>query len=168
MDTRLCSEAELWKISELRLEGYSSIIAMLCRADNPGPDGSQLWSSFVTCRANEQTPRSALIIDVSRRLVSVVDRLLATFPVLPMVSIAFGLHRCYVPFGYLACHVLENTDDPRSVSDALLFKSLADRTADVARGQADIRPLVQALQTVSSLLCRRVQKPMSEPSGRLM
>lgn len=150
LDGAIHQEGTWWRICEVCLDGYSSIIMMLCKANRldtaSSATGSSIISLLPTCPIDGSGPLSSLMLDVSRRLLSLAGTFLALFPFPPTVSRVFGLYRCYYPIGNLTRRILANLGKPNSTEDAKILQKISVGVDRVAIQHKDLRPLQLALR----------------------
>ncbi|UPL03149.1 hypothetical protein LCI18_014083 [Fusarium solani-melongenae] len=140
-----------WRLCEVSLDAYSSIMMMLCKSSQLG-DGSSPATNHMASTLEKPIPTSQLMIDISRRLLTLVGDFLDIFSMPPTVSTVFAFYRCYLPIGCLARHAIECPDDPRSAEDTRTFEKISVGVAHAAEGHGDLKPLVLALEEMSRSL----------------
>lgn len=147
MEENTTKEGTWWRLCEVCLDGYSSIMMMLWKAGQLG-QGS-LSTKAAQPSSDEQLPRSLLMVRVSRRLLNLVDRLLTLLSIPPSVSLVFGLYRSYLAMGCIARRILEEPGDPQSEEDVALFEKLVVGIDRSARGKEHLEPLAKVFRETS-------------------
>lgn len=146
-----------WKVCEVCLDGYASIIMMLSKASKidtpPSPSASSSSASPsstpISSSSTQGQPLSPLMIDVTRRYLTLVGSFLAVFSHVPTVSLIFGFYRCYISIGNLARRVLAGEADGDGAEDARILERISVGVDRASRNCKDMQPLTVALKDIS-------------------
>lgn len=126
------------------LRGYTCIIFMLRKLTVPGDPSTQ-----------------PLALDVARQIVGVVSWLLAHCPWPATLTAAFGPFRAYVPFAYVAAHLLRCEDVTAYAADVEALEKATRGVRQITTLEGEFSPLAKAMEGLSA----DVRKRFNEKSG---
>ncbi|KAJ4015225.1 hypothetical protein NW752_006677 [Fusarium irregulare] len=144
------NEKDIWVVADVILTGYTSIIYMfrkmaLLDSNSPRPPTTDL-----------DIPDSPIVEDAARRLIAALNRLLVIYPYGVTMTALFGAYRCFVAFAYLANTILRAKDPQVYISDIKALERLTDVSAELCRGNADVVPLVKAMQNITAEIRKKL------------
>jgi len=144
------NEKDIWVVADVILTGYTSIIYMfrkmaLLDSNSPRPPTTDL-----------DIPDSPIVEDAARRLIAALNRLLVIYPYGVTMTALFGAYRCFVAFAYLANTVLRAEDPRVYIADIKALERLSDVSTELCRGNADVVPLVKAMQNITAEIRKKL------------
>ncbi|KAM5376810.1 hypothetical protein ACJZ2D_005297 [Fusarium nematophilum] len=134
------NDIHCWMIIDVLMTGYTCVLFMLRRfsaLDSSSPPPLHSGSHF---RA------STLAINASRKILDIIDHLLAKFPITETMSMMVGLFQAFIPYGYVANNILRSSSPGVLSPDLELLERVAGRIIVLSQEEADLKPLARALQ----------------------
>lgn len=131
-------------VSEVALNGYTTIIFMLRKMATLDSNSPQPITT------DTDVPDSPMALDAARHLVDIVGWLLAKYPNPSTLSATFGAFRAYVPFAYLASHILRSPDAGVYAADIEALELGGRCVAEISQMERDFVPLARAIQCLNS------------------